>query len=466
MLSTTMDLGITRDDVVALLQRTTDLSRPAGVAGPDLDVLQHDFTALGLAPGTPVIIALANGSHLLKQYFTVLLNGCVPVTVAPSTPSARLTALAHHLSAGALIAARIDPRRYGSAHTVPVGEQQAVVLTDGEPQGAYEPGHALMLTSGTSGMFSACLHGVDSLLRNARRHAAAVGVRSSDTILINLPLYYSYAIVAQALTALVTGAELIISGPPFNPATYRDTIQRYGVTSSSITPTIARQLVEIGTPLPAPLRSLAVGGDRIDPAHVSRLLALNPGGELYLTYGLTEAGPRVATLAAHQEPAHRHASVGLPLEDVSVLVREPAADGVGELIVATDTALRRKVGPSSRQPLLAPGLVATGDLFRQDEDGYLFYQGRLSDFVVVHGEKVSLYSIRQAAQSIPGVARAIPHVRQDEQGDTRIELEVHATEPVMVTEEMMHAELRPLLLRSERPAQITVVPLAATAQHK
>ena len=34
-----------------------------------------------------------------------------------------------------------------------------------------------------------------------------------------------------------------------------------------------------------------------EPEHAAELLALRPGGELYLTYGLTQAGPRVSTLA-------------------------------------------------------------------------------------------------------------------------------------------------------------------------
>jgi acyl-coenzyme A synthetase/AMP-(fatty) acid ligase len=174
----------------------------------------------------------------------------------------------------------------------------------------------------------------------------------------------------------------------------------------------------------------------------------------------------VATLAAHAEPAHRHASVGLPLAGVGTTIREPGPDGVGELLVATDTALLRKVGPAARQPLLAPGLVATGDLFRSDDDGYLYYEGRISDFVMVRGEKVSLFTVRQAAQTIPGVARAIPRVSQGADGETRIDLEVHASEPVLVTDDMVHEALRPLLLRSERPAEITVVPVSATVQHK
>jgi len=45
-----------------------------------------------------------------------------------------------------------------------------------------------------------------------------------------------------------------------------------------------------------------VGGDSLAPEHVADLLRARPGRELYLTYGLTQAGARVSTLSAHAEP--------------------------------------------------------------------------------------------------------------------------------------------------------------------
>ena len=57
-----------------------------------------------------------------------------------------------------------------------------------------------------------------------------------------------------------------------------------------------------------------MGGDALAPELVARLVELRKGKEVYITYGLTQAGPRVSTLAAHAEPASRFASVGLPHE--------------------------------------------------------------------------------------------------------------------------------------------------------
>ena len=270
------------DDIVALLDRTTDLEQRRSGPVPRFDDVIADLAKLQLPPGTAVVVALANGRRLLEQYFAALLTGAVPILVSPAMPSARIRKLAEEVGAGLVVAARLDPQRYGAADTVPVGDATAVVLPY-PAIGRHPSGSVLMLTSGTSGIVSACLHRVDSLARNARRHAAAVGLRADDTVLVTLPLFFSYAVVAQAFAALATGARLIISGPPFVPAAYLGALDQHSVTSSSITPTIARGLLAGGHALPAGLRVLTVGGDRLDPGHVAGLLAANQGTELYVT---------------------------------------------------------------------------------------------------------------------------------------------------------------------------------------
>jgi len=440
-------------DVARFLTGVVDLNR-AGGAG--FDDVAGDVARLGLPAGTPVLVCLSNGRRLLDVYFAVLLAGGVPLTVSPATSSARIAALATELGAGAVVAARPDPARYGCETVVAVGDAQAVVLP-ARYRRTGVAGTVLMSTSGTSGLFSACLHRADSLVRNARRHADAVGLTGRDTVLVNLPLFYSYAIVAQALAALVTGARLVVSGPPFSPEAYEAAVGRYAVTSSSLTPTIARLLLAQGTRLPVGLRMLTVGGDRIAPEHVTRLRSANPDVELYVTYGLTEAGPRVSTLAAHREPPGRHGSVGVPLDGVTVSLRGAPPDGTAaELLVSADTVMLAKVGTrQAGRTLVAPGVVATGDLFRID-DGYLFFEGRLSDFVVVRGEKVSLHAVRQFVQSLPDVVRCSTHVGEDAAGTTHFDLEVGVTGGTDGARQRIRRAVDRFLLAGERPRDITV----------
>ncbi|GAA2696162.1 MULTISPECIES: class I adenylate-forming enzyme family protein [Actinosynnema] len=449
--------GLSERALVDFLAGVVEQDAPGAPPAP----LPEVVGALGLEPGSAVLLSAPNGVRMLTAFFAVLSAGCVPVPVAPSAGAGRITALAEGIGASAVLAPVLDPNRYGAGHVTRVGDLDLVRLP-GAPRPHLSPGEVVLTTSGTSGIASGCVHGVDALLRNARRHAEAIGQRPDDTVLVNLPLHYSYGLVAQALAALVTGSRLVVSGPPFTPVQYREVVARQGVTVSSLTPSLVRGLTASGPP--PDLRVLTVGGDACPPELTRELLSSAPGLELYLTYGLSEAGPRVATLAAHAEPAHRHASTGLPLRDVRTSLR-PVGDGTAELLVHTDTALRRRLPAGLPSPLVAHRTVATGDLFTVDDDGYHYFRGRRSDSLVVNGEKVWLPSVREAASALPGVHRAVTRVRREDDGQG-YELEVYVDEPSARRQAEIQRALHRVLLRAERPRRIILSPVTDTGWHK
>lgn len=434
--------------------------------GPDeLPALVDRFAALPAPPGAVVVIALPNGIRALRFFFAVSLAGHTPVLLSPSTPVTRVGEVARELGACALVRAAI--RTEGVTGVTRTGGADLGVFTDWTYR-HHGAGHVILMSSGTSGMATGCLHGVDALLRNAGRHSRSLGQRASDTALVSLPVYYSFALVAQVLGGLVSGSRLVMAGPPFSVANYLDTVTDKGVTLSSLTPSLVKSVVTAGGELPPPLRTLTVGGQALDPSYVSRLLKLNPELDLYVTYGLTEAGPRVSTLAAHREPPHRHGSVGLPLDGVEVLTR-PTDTGERELLVRSDTVYRRRVGepaPSKRGDLLEPGLLATGDIGHVDDDGYVYVHGRSSDFAMVRGEKVSTATVRRAAESLPGVVRAATRIAAVEDDSAVLELDVYVDEAVPPSESEMRRHLRSLLTRNELPLTVRIQPLAAGEHHK
>jgi acyl-CoA synthetase (AMP-forming)/AMP-acid ligase II len=192
------------------------------------------------------------------------------------------------------------------------------------------------------------------------------------------------------------------------------------------------------------------------------VLARHPGLELYLTYGLTEAGPRVSTLAAHLAAPRHHASVGLPLPGVGVRLRPRApGDRVGELVVETDTGMLRRVGRADETPI-PPGadgrrLIGTGDLFEVDDEGYLFFRGRRPGFVMSHGEKISPQSVCEIAELIPGVRGAQAWLRETDTGEFEFTLDVYCATDLL-DERDVRRRLAKVLLRSEQPAHVLIHP--------
>ncbi len=203
------------------------------------------------------------------------------------------------------------------------------------------------------------------------------------------------------------GNRLVIGGPPFHVPTFLKTLDQYDVSVASLTPVLVRTLLQADAKIPDKVRALSVGGDMLEKKLVEQLLRARPGKELYLTYGLTQAGPRVSTLAAHAEPAHRYSSVGLPIAGTKVFLRD-LGDGSHrkQLFVSSSTVMHRAVGRvEGRVDIdgLSPGTIATGDVFEQDDEGYLYYKSRLSDYINRNGEKICLAAARRVAAELPHV---------------------------------------------------------------
>jgi acyl-CoA synthetase (AMP-forming)/AMP-acid ligase II len=433
--------------------------RVPDIGGPSVEDLRRRWTQWGVRPGDPVILALPSGIGLLREFFGVLAASGVPAVVASNTPSARLRELVGTMGARAVAAVRL-PEGFRPEEKLATTDGLQVGVVRPPPHPAAAAGEVVLLTSGTSGFSSGCVFGLESLLLNAARHADAVGQRVDDVVMINLPLHFSFALVAQALATLVRGGRLVLAGPPFHPARYSAAVARHGVTVSSLTPVLARSLLATTGPLPPGLRVLTVGGDTLGTKHVAQLLERRPGGELYLTYGLTQAGPRVLTLAAHREPPERLASVGKPLAGTRVTL-EDLGDGSGmkQLLVASDTLMRRRIGVVEGRRLddwWAPGVIATGDIFEQDADGYLYFKGRLADFIVRGDEKICLSAVRRVSCQMPDVVRAATSVVRNGEGvDFDLVLDV---QPGCLLSAVDYRKLLSRLVRrNELPREIRIV---------
>lgn len=444
---------IAAEVVQNFLDRVEDADERLPGADTSLSEIIERWQAIGVRPGDLVLLCLPNGKSLLQQFFGAMLAGGVPALVAPNTPSLRLESLVKALGARALLSVRPPPETTCG----PLVERIAGAYAyrsgfDGPPTGSA--GDVAMLTSGTSGFATGCLFDISALLLNAERHAQAIGQRTDDTVLINLPLHFSFALVAQALASFIRGNRLLISGPPFHSPTYVKTLTR-GVTISSLTPLLVRSLNEVS--LPGSLRVLSIGGDHLPPGSVADLLKRRPGGELYLTYGLTQAGPRVSTLAAHAEPSARHASVGRPHPGTTVYLENVGeSSGLKQLFVSSATVMKRVIGlPDGDKQVtqLVRGSIATGDVFEEDSEGYLYFKGRISDFIVRNGEKVCLSAIRRVAMSCPNVIRASTVVSRHN-GTQDFELILHMAPGAT---DLSSDVLRRWLRQSEMPRSIRVV---------
>jgi long-chain acyl-CoA synthetase len=447
----------------SVLERTSEVHSgvaPTLGAQPCASIARH-WRDRGLRPGDLVLLGLPNSPGLLSHFFGVMAAGGVPALVAPDLPAARWCELASTLNARAALAVRLPANLGELEHLETIdGLRSAVLLPRTEP--SAQPGEVILITSGTSGAASGCVFGFESLLLNATRHADSIDQGGADTVLINLPLFFSFTLVAQALASYLRGSQLAISGPPFHPQSYLRSLDKYGVTISSLTPVLVKSLLAYGQAFPRCVRALSVGGAPLAVEDVERLLNLLAGRDLYLTYGLTQAGPRVSTNKVSRACPQRFSSVGLPLAGTKVELEE-MADGSGrkQLLVTSGTVMRRRIGlVESRPPneFRGPGFIATGDAFEQDAEGYLYFQARLSDFLARGDSKVCLATVRRVAGELPFVSRAKTQIIDHHDGTSDFKLLLVADPSGHLTAAEYQVQLARRLRRCELPAQIVVVP--------
>ena len=104
----------------------------------------------------------------------------------------------------------------------------------------------------------------------------------------------------------------------------------------------------------------------------------------------------------------------MPNEEVFIVDKngqEVGPDEIGELVVRgsnvmqgywnapQETSLRFRPGKHPGETLLY-----TGDLFRRDKDGYLYFVGRMDDMIKTRGERVSPKEIENCIFELKGVS--------------------------------------------------------------
>ncbi len=241
---------------------------------------------------------------------------------------------------------------------------------------------------------------------------------AADRVLCVMQLSFGYGL-SQLLSCVRVGATLALEAGIAFPGRVVQALERHRITGLPGVPTIFQVLTSLrglaDRELPD-LRFLTNAGASMPVATVEAVRRTFPQARLYLMYGLTEC-IRVSYLPPDQLDA-RPTSSGIPIPGTEAWIEgadgKPAEVGeVGELMVRGPhvmqgywrdperTAERMRPGRWPWEPMLA-----TGDLFRRDEDGYLHWVGRTDDLIKCRGEKVYPREIEEVLHGVEGVQEA------------------------------------------------------------
>jgi len=265
----------------------------------------------------------------------------------------------------------------------------------------------IIYTSGTTGPSKGVLISYYQMWNIA---ATAYGyVNNADRVLVNMPLYHVAALGAT-VAVLVNQASMYLTDGFHAHSFWEDVVRTNCTVACGFVGTMAQYLDKHSDPkymADNPLRMTVMY-----PISAQTVAFCKKFGISYFSgFGLTE----VPICLVNDIDTTRYGSVGIPRTGVQCRLVddndiEIARGSIGELIVRSDYPWGISPGyngmPEATVAAWRNGWFHTGDLFRQDEDGYYYFVDRKKDIIRRRGENISSFDVENAVAEHPSILEA------------------------------------------------------------
>ncbi len=406
------------------------------------NALAHTLMDRGVERGDRVIVFLENSVEAVVAFWAVLKANAIVVVVNPQTKSDKLAYLLDDSRATAFISdarlarvfvepvARSTHLRtlvISGAHEQLDGQRDVVAFSDvmtsekrhAPPRRAIDIDlAAIIYTSGSTGDPKGVMLTHRNMLAAATSISTYLENIEDDVILDVLPLAFDYGLY-QMIMAFRVGARLVLERAFTYPAEVLNVVVEEKVTGFPGVPTIfaiLSELKSLSTYDFSSIRYVTNTAAALPVKHITMLRDLFPQARIFSMYGLTEC--KRCTYLPPEDLARKPESVGIAIPNTELwLVNdkdERVGPGeVGQLVIRGATVMRgywEKPGETAKKirpgPLPGEQVLYTGDYCRLDEEGYLYFVGRMDDIIKSRGEKVAPKEVEGAIVNIPGVKQA------------------------------------------------------------
>ncbi len=309
----------------------------------------------------------------------------------------------------------------------------------------------ILFTSGTTGLPKPV--GITNRQLSARITGVAAAFQADvppKVSMMSVPFFHVGGAIGM-LGNLYSGNTYVVQDR-FDAGEWLRLVREHEVTSTFLVPTMLQRILEHRDFADADLTSLgaiAYGAAAAPAALIRAAMTAMPKVAFANVFGQTETLGAYTTLLPddHRDP-DRVRSVGRPLPGVVVRVVDPETGidvtpgTVGELWVNTSQTV-------------AEGWLRTGDLARQDSDGYVYPSGRLKDTINRGGEKFGPVEVEEALRTHPAVRDVAVAGIADEEMGQRVGVAVVVRFPV--TLEQLRDHCRESIAHFKLPERLVVV---------
>jgi acyl-coenzyme A synthetase/AMP-(fatty) acid ligase len=289
------------------------------------------------------------------------------------------------------------PRADAGFDVVALDEFGAAEPAPTQPLDPEDPA-LIIFTSGTAGEAKPVRHGQRYL---ANQHIQAehwFGAQPADLCWCTAASGWSKSSRNSFVAAWVRGAAALVHDGRFDAAERLEIVEREGVNVLCMAPTEYRAIakrVELRR-LPS-LRHAVAAGEPLNP-EIVELWRDRVGVSIHDGYGQTETG---ALTGMPIGTPVRPGSMGKPLPGFKMWIEH------GELVLDPATIPTITIDAP-------PGTWHTGDRVREDDDGYLWFEGRADDVIISAGYRIGPFEVESACVEHPAVKEAAAVASPDE----------------------------------------------------
>ena len=274
-------------------------------------------------------------------------------------------------------------------------------ISSATPVTTSETPGVLIYTSGTTGVPKGVLLNHGNVLAGGENTAIAHQIGKDDISLCVLPLYHINAEMVSVSSALVSNSCVVMMSK-FHVSNFWQTIEKYRCTWFSVVPTIINYLVSDNCNVPElDLSCIRFGRSASAPlspeVHKSFERIFNV--HLVETMGLTETS---AQILSNPLGNRKHGSAGIAYGNEVRIVNDAgefAKPGeIGELVIKGNNVMQGYYNndEATKSTFNEDGYLLTGDLGREDEEGFFYITGRKKELIIKGGENISPREIDDA----------------------------------------------------------------------
>ena len=388
----------------------------------------------GLKKGTKVAVLLMNCLEWLPIYFGILKAGCVAVPMNYRYSSDEIKycldlADVEVLVFGPEFVSRMDAiekeipgvrmmfyvGKNGPAYTEDCIRLTGFCSSSAPPVALTETDDAaIYFSSGTTGFPKAILHSHKALVHSCLTEQNHHGQTREDVFLCIPPLYHTGAKM-HWFGSLVSGSKaVLLRGIKPEWILRAGTEEKCTIVwllvpwAQDLLDAIDSHRVDLSQYRLDQWRLMHIGAQPVPPSLIKRWMAVFPHHQYDTNYGLSESiGPGCVHLGV--ENVHKVGAIGVPgfgwetkiVDDHGVEV--PQGE-VGELAVKGDGVMQCYYkNPEATAEVLKGDWLFTGDMARQDEEGFIYLVDRKKDVVISGGENLYPVQIEDFLRAYPKI---------------------------------------------------------------